>query len=80
VLGVCNALWIPFWNTIIVDISDKRKRGKEIGFLNSTFWIFYGLAGIGGASIAYFFGFKLMFITVGIVNLVATVFLVLMDL
>ncbi len=57
VLGICNAMWISFWNVIVVDVADKNKRGKEVGFLTSTFWTAQGLAGIVGASIAYFLSF-----------------------
>ena len=65
------AMIIPSWYAIFTRHIDKRKEAFEWG-LNSTILSFgMGITGAVGGIMAAFFGFKVIFILVGILNLIS---------
>ena len=70
--GIANGIIIPLWSIISVRLADGTRIGREVGFMQGGFWVAQGVAGIIGASIAYFFSFKILFLLVGIISLIGS--------
>lgn len=73
-LGVALALANPTWNALYAKHEDKSKGGLEWGMANGEAQLVTGVAIIIGGFIVTFFSFKTLFIVMGIVQVIATVY------
>jgi MFS family permease len=55
------AMQLPSFYALLADLTSKEKRGLEIGLIDSSWNIFYGLASIFSGIIVSIFGFSLIF-------------------
>jgi len=74
-LGVAAALAIPTWSALYdVHYENKRHEGLVWGLADGQAKIATGLAIIIGGLIVNFFSFKLLFVLMGLIQLLATVY------
>jgi len=74
--GIANGITIPLWSIISVRLADGTRIGREVGFMQAGFWIAQGIAGVVGASIAYFFSFQILFLFVGVTSLLGSLIII----
>ncbi|MBW3022851.1 MFS transporter [Candidatus Woesearchaeota archaeon] len=73
-LGVAVALAAPTWNSLYAKYEDKKEAGYEWGLAIGESQIVMGVALVIGGLIVNYFSFKLLFITMGCIQVVATVY------
>lgn len=73
-LGVAAALATPTWDALYAKHEDTTKAGNIWGTANGLDQLVTGVAVIVGALIIKFFSFQTLFITMGTVQVLATIF------
>jgi len=73
-LGVSTALASPTWSSLYSKYEDKEKSGYIWGLAGGWAQIVAGLAVIIGGLIINYFSFTTLFITMGIIQIIATVY------
>lgn len=74
-LGVAVALATPTWNALYTSYENKRLKGTAWGISDGQAKIFTGIAIIIGGLIVAFTSFTTLFVVMGIVQLVASIYL-----
>lgn len=72
-IGIAGALATPTWNALYSKYEDKRKDGYEWGLANGEANIVTGAAIILGGILLEYGSFALLFATMGIVQVIATI-------
>lgn len=73
-LGFANSLATPTWSALYAKYEDEGKDGMEWGLANGAAAIVTGIAIIIGGIITSFLSFKILFITMGTIQLLATIY------
>lgn len=74
-LGVAAALSVPTWNALYdINQKDKKKMAYTWGLASGQFQIITGVAIVTGGLIVNAFSFTALFITMGIIQIVATAY------
>ena len=73
VLGTASALATPTWDALYATHESKKKAGSEWGIADGGPQIVTGIAVVVGGFIVTFFGFTALFLTMGIIQIIATV-------
>lgn len=76
-LGISSALIWPVWDTLYSKYQDKNKEGEEWGFVEGGWNIAGGISLIISSLIVYSFGFNLVFIIMGILQIVGLIMILL---
>ena len=71
-LGVASALSNPTWNALYAQYENKKQAGFIWGIADGQSKIFTGIAVVVGGFIANYFSFNTLFITMGIIQVLAT--------
>jgi len=74
-LGVATALATPTWDTLFAKYEDKSKDGYEWGLAGGEAHIITGVAIIVGGYIINFLSFDILFLTMGVIQLLATIYI-----
>jgi len=72
-LGLAAACATPTWNALYAEHEDKKHSGFEWGLAGGSAQIITGIAIITGGYIVQFTSFKILFFTMGIIQLIATI-------
>lgn len=70
--GISSAISDPVWEALLAEVTTKKKRGREYGVLYATNQFTGGVAALVGGIIAQFLGFRYTFFLVGILSIIAT--------
>ncbi|MDH4330407.1 MAG: MFS transporter [Candidatus Moranbacteria bacterium] len=73
-LGLASALAAPTWNALYAKYEDKGKDGMEWGLADGEAMIVTGIAILIGGIIVSSFNFTALFVVMGVVQVVATVY------
>ena len=73
-LGIAAALSMPTWEALYSKYEDKKHEGYEWGLAGGEAQIIMGIAMVVGGLIVNYLSFKVLFITMGVVQLVATIY------
>ncbi|MDP4012162.1 MAG: MFS transporter [Candidatus Nanoarchaeia archaeon] len=73
-LGFAAALANPTWNALYAKYEDKKHDGFEWGLAGGEAQILMGLALIAGGFIVTYLSFKTLFLTMGIIQVIATIY------
>jgi MFS family permease len=73
-LGVASALAMPTWESLYAKYEDKRHDGYEWGLAGGEGYILTGIAMVIGGLVVNYLSFKILFITMGTVQIIATVY------
>ncbi len=73
-IGVAYAMAEPTWDALYTRYQDKKQRGYEWGLAVGGSQIVSGIAVVLGGFIVIYFSFKALFIIMGIVQLIATLY------
>ena len=73
-LGIASALASPTWMALYSKYEDKKHAGFAWGMAGGESAIFTGIAVIIGGLIVKYFSFDILFITMGVIQLIATVY------
>jgi len=79
VYGINNAAWSISEQAFLADITKKRTRGKMIGIYNLILGILMSIGLMIGGMLIGKFGFKIIFYSVSILNLISVIFLVMIN-
>lgn len=71
-IGIVGAFNFPAWDAWFTNMQENEKKGSSFALMHGTNNIGRGLAALVGASIAYFIGFKMLFIVSSIFVLVSS--------
>jgi MFS family permease len=77
-LGVGSSIAAPSQQSMIADVTSKKKRGEEFGYLNMFLGYSGAIAAILAGVIAQFIGFQVVFLIGGFVALFSTIFLIML--
>ena len=72
-LGIANALATPTWNALFSRHVDDGAVGIEWGLSDGVPKIIYAMTAIIGGAIVTAFGFRALFLTMGIIQVIATI-------
>jgi MFS family permease len=72
-LGISAALTIPTWNSLYAKYEDKKHDGYTWGLASGQSQITTGIAIIIGGLIVSYISFQVLFITMGIIHIIATI-------
>lgn len=75
-LGVSAALTIPTWLSLYAKNDDRKRDGLTWGIVSGFDRIVTGIAIIIGGLIVTYFSFTVLFVTMGIVQIIATLYLI----
>lgn len=73
-LGIASALATPTWDTLYSKFNDKKQDSFEWGLVSGGAEISTGIAIIIGGLIVTYFSFTALFITMGIIQTIATIY------
>ena len=73
-LGVASALATPTWDALFAKYEDKKHDGFHWGLAGGEAHIITGLAIIIGGLIVNYFSFNFLFLTMGIIQVIATIY------
>ena len=73
-LGVASALTVPTWEALYSKYEDKHQEGYEWGLVSGEAQILTALGLIIGGLIVNYFSFKILFITMGSIQVIATIY------
>ncbi|MBS3143439.1 MFS transporter [Candidatus Woesearchaeota archaeon] len=73
-LGIAAALAVPTWEALYSKYEDRKLAGYEWGLASGEGYIITGIAMVIGGFIVNYFSFKALFITMGIVQIIATIY------
>lgn len=73
-LGIATALATPTWNALYAEYEDKKKEGLEWGLASGAANIVTGIAIIIGGIILHYTSFETLFIIMGSIQLLATIY------
>ncbi|OGH85284.1 MAG: MFS transporter [Candidatus Magasanikbacteria bacterium RIFOXYC12_FULL_33_11] len=73
-LGIAAALATPTWNALYAEHEDKKKEGLEWGLASGAANIVTGIAIIVGGIILKYSSFEVLFVIMGTVQVLATIF------
>ena len=71
-LGIASALATPTWNALYAQYENKKEAGFIWGIAEGNSKICTGIAVVVGGFIANYFSFQILFITMGIIQVLAT--------
>ncbi|MEM0480781.1 MAG: MFS transporter [Candidatus Aenigmatarchaeota archaeon] len=74
--AIGTAFQIPSFYSLVADITSKRKRGKEVSIVTSSYDILYGFSSIIAGIIISYFGFHSIFTMASLINLVSGIIIV----
>jgi MFS family permease len=77
-LGVAAALSIPTWDALYAKYEDHRHAGRSWGLVDGQMQMFSGVAIIMGGSLVGYFSFTALFLTMGIIQTIATFYQILL--
>lgn len=78
-LGIIGAFNFPAWDAWFTNMQEHGKKGSSFALLHGTNNVGRGLAALVGGSIAFFIGFKMLFIVSSIFVLVSSFLLFNLD-
>ena len=71
-IGIVGALNFPAWDAWFTNMQDENKKGASFSLMHATNNIGRGLAAIVGSSIAFFLGFKMLFLVSALFVLISS--------
>ena len=75
ITGMALGILSPAYSALFTDKMKRKERGSGFGILNAGVTFIVGLGALLGASIVQFFGFKTLFIIMGVMQLTQTILL-----
>lgn len=73
-IGVAYAMAEPTWDALYARYEDKKQRGYEWGLAEGLSYILSGIAIIVGGFVVVYFSFTALFITMGVIQSIATLY------
>lgn len=73
-LGIASSLSIPTWSALFSLYGSKQQKGYEWGIVSGETQIFTALGMIAGGFIASYLGFHVLFLIMGTIQSIATVY------
>lgn len=73
-LGIAAALATPTWNALYAKHEDRKHDGYQWGLAGGEAQIFTGIAVVTGGLIVSYFSFKVLFVTMGIIQIIAAIY------
>jgi MFS family permease len=67
---------VPAFYSLLADITRKERRGLEVGLIDSSWNVFYGIASIFSGMLITVFGFSLIFSLASILHFVSSVVII----
>lgn len=77
--GIIGAINFPVWDAWFTRMQESEKRGGSFALMHATNNLGRGLAALLGSSIAYFFGFKMLFIVSAVTVLISSLLLFILE-
>jgi predicted MFS family arabinose efflux permease len=75
-LGIATALATPTWNALYAESENKKKSGLEWGLADGLASVYSGIAVVIGGLIVTYLSFPILFVVMGIVQVIATLLLI----
>jgi MFS family permease len=70
------SMQVPAFYSLLADITRKERRGLEVGLIDSSWNVFYGIASIFSGMLITVFGFSLIFSLASILHFVSSVVII----